>query len=513
MSVSETRPGSASAPPGTPAPGEADEPETKPLMLQRPATGPAMPPQLHPGMTTQVTTAVHPPVQPSNPPAPPKPTVSTPSMGIQPVGALPQQPHTPKPPSLGTPHAFVPPGTATPAMGNPPYQSQVVAPHQSQPILVAHQSQPVPPQFQQQPMHQQPPPYAPPPPPAHPSQPALPQAVPPAAGSSPRMGNTGTIPALPAAVVTGPQPQVPPAPGTGGFARHAGPPPGPPRITVQYPQIGSTLKSARGTYVVQSTIGSGEFGAVYECIGPFDQTYALKMVRPSNRPYSEVQAEWAREQSRLFSLRHPNVVYIYDSFEQGHLFYLALERCDHALKAMLGTPMQEGLVLEMTRQLLAAVQFLHDNDVVHDDLHAGNVLITHTDRPTVKISDFGISNELRGMTAVRPNVVHHAIMAPEILATGYTSRQSDIYQVGLLLYWMLTGEPAIQMDVPYQELVRQVAEGEPRQRADQIGTPFGTLIAKMLRRREAFRYTSAREVWADLRELPAWKQRALFPTK
>ena len=286
-----------------------------------------------------------------------------------------------------------------------------------------------------------------------------------------------------------------------------------PRITVQYPQVGSTLKGQRGSYVVRDVIGSGEFGAVYDCIGPFDQIYALKMVRPSNRPYSEVQAEWAREQSRLFSLRHPNVVYIYDSFEQDHLFYLALERCDHALKDMLGTPMQEGLVLEMTRQLLAAVQFLHDNEVVHDDLHAGNVLITHTDRPTVKISDFGISNELRGMTAVRPNVVHHAIMAPEILATGYTSRQSDLYQVGLLLYWMLAGEPAIQMDVPYQELVRQVAEGEPRRRAEQLGTPFGDLIAKMLRRREAFRYASAREVWAELRELPAWKQRNLFPVK
>jgi eukaryotic-like serine/threonine-protein kinase len=175
--------------------------------------------------------------------------------------------------------------------------------------------------------------------------------------------------------------------------------------------------------------------------------------------------------------------------------------------------MQEGLVIEMTRQTLAAVQFLHDNDVVHDDLHAGNVLITHLDRPTVKISDFGISHELRGMPAVRPNVVHHAIMAPEIIATGYTSKQSDLYQVGLLIYWMLVGEPAIQMDVPYQELVRQVSDGEPRKRAEQLGTPLGNLIAKMLRRREAFRYTSAREVWADLRELPAWKQRQLFPAR
>lgn len=405
------------------------------------------------------------------------------------------------------------PGAYPNADGRSGHQTPPLQPAaQPQPLANPYQSQVIPNSYPQGPSPYGPPKTgtqpAPPMTGTHPMPPqSIPQA-PPAPGSAPRMGNTGTIPAMVAANVQPPPPQQPMYPRqTGNLGTTAN------RITVQYPQVGGTLKGARGSYVVRDVIGSGEFGAVYECIGPFDQIYALKMVRPSNRPYSEVQAEWSREQSRLFSLRHPNVVYIYDSFEQDHLFYLALERCDHALKAMLGTPMQEGLVLEMTRQLLAAVQFLHDNEVVHDDLHAGNVLITHTDRPTVKVSDFGISHELRGMNAVRPHVVHHAIMAPEILATGYTSRQSDLYQVGLLLYWMLTGEPAIQMEVPYQDLVRQVADGAPRLRAEQLGTPFGDLIAKMLRRREAFRYASAREVWADLRELPAWKQRNLFPVK
>ena len=286
------------------------------------------------------------------------------------------------------------------------------------------------------------------------------------------------------------------------------------QYAIQYPGVGAVLVSARGTYAVQSVIGTGEFGAVYECIGPFDQVYAVKMIRPANRPYTEVQAEWAKEVQRLMSLRHPNVVYIFDAFEQSHLFYLALERCEHPLTAMLGHPMQEGLVIELARQLLAAVQFLHDNDVVHDDLHPGNVLITHdVDRPWVKISDFGISHELRGQLAIKPNVVHHAIMAPEILATGYTSKQSDLYQVGLLLYWMVTGAPAVGPGVPYNDLVQMVADGEPRRRAEAIGTPLGALIAKMLRRREAYRYTSAREVWADLRGLPAWQKRALFPVR
>ncbi len=285
-------------------------------------------------------------------------------------------------------------------------------------------------------------------------------------------------------------------------------------FSVRFPELGSILRSARGEYFVRAVIGAGEFGAVYDCVGPFDQVYAVKLVRPDRRPYEEVHAEWAREVQRLLSLRHPNVVYIFDAFEDGSLFYLALERCDHPLAAMLGAPMQEGLVIELARQLLAAVQFLHDNDVVHDDLHPGNVLIAQgRDRPIVKITDFGISAELRGLPAIRPNVVHHAIMAPEVIATGYTTKQSDIYQVGLLLYWMLTGQSAVPQGVPYNELLRCVADGIPRARAEAIGTPLGDLVARMLRRREQFRFASAREVWTELRKIEAWQRRDLFPAR
>ena len=78
---------------------------------------------------------------------------------------------------------------------------------------------------------------------------------------------------------------------------------------------------------------------------------------------------------------------------------------------------------------------------------------------------------------------------------------------------MLTGESAVPLDVPYAELVRCVADGVPRRRAEALGTPFGHLVAKMLRRREQFRYGTARDVWAELRTLPAWQSRQLFPTR
>jgi serine/threonine-protein kinase len=104
-------------------------------------------------------------------------------------------------------------------------------------------------------------------------------------------------------------------------------------------------------------------------------------------------------------------------------------------------------------------------------------------------------------------------MAPELLAAGYTSKQSDLYQIGLIMYWMITGRPPIDLEVPYPLLAAQIADGVARQRAEALGTPFGAVVAKLLRRRDVYRYTSAREVWADLRQLPAWQTRALFPVR
>jgi serine/threonine-protein kinase len=270
---------------------------------------------------------------------------------------------------------------------------------------------------------------------------------------------------------------------------------------IRTPSPGDVIASGRGSYRIERQIGQGAQGAVYESVGAFDQRFALKLQVPAMRPYAEVYGQWRAEAQRLLLLRHPNVVYLHDAFEHNFLFYMALEWCPHALKELLLHPLPLELAVELMRQLLAATQYLHDNEIVHGDMHAGNVLLTELERPVAKLADFGISQELQGKGFARPNVVHHAIMAPEVVASGYTSRQSDLYQLGLLFFWMVTGQPPLDYGVPYPELVRQVTEGIPRARAEALHAPAGPIIAKMLRRREAYRYASAHEVWQDLRRL------------
>jgi serine/threonine-protein kinase len=72
------------------------------------------------------------------------------------------------------------------------------------------------------------------------------------------------------------------------------------------------------------------------------------------------------------------------------------------------------------------------------------------------------------------------------------------------MYQMHTGTSAIDVEVQYPEIARQISDGGPRQKAEGLGTPVGNVIAKLLRRRDAYRYQYAREVWEDLRQV-VWR--------
>jgi serine/threonine protein kinase len=262
--------------------------------------------------------------------------------------------------------------------------------------------------------------------------------------------------------------------------------------SMAFPMSGGVVRSPKGfSYLLGNLMGEGAFGAVF-------------VFQPANRPYYEVRAEWLGEAERLYRLRHPNIVYVFDYFEAGGLFYLVLEKCDHSLEKMIGTPFTDRLVVEIMRELLFAVQYLADNEIVHNDLHAGNILVVQGKNITCKISDLGIAQEMYGQYAVRPQIVHHRIMAPEVVAGGYTTKQSDLYQLGLLLYAMHTGEYPIDFSVGYDEVIEQIRLGSPRARAEALGTPLGQIASVMLRRHQQYRYTSPNQVWEDLRRLDLW---------
>jgi serine/threonine-protein kinase len=162
------------------------------------------------------------------------------------------------------------------------------------------------------------------------------------------------------------------------------------------------------------------------------------------------------------------------------------------------------LVVDLSRQILFALQYLSDSEIIHNDLHAGNILVQQGDELTLKLSDLGIAQDLAGQQAVRPQLVQHRIMAPELVAGGYSTKQSDLYQLGLLMYEMHTGQYPLDTARGYEAMVQQIKEGVPRLKAEALGTPIGNIASVLLRRNEQYRYTSPAQVWEELRRLDVW---------
>jgi serine/threonine protein kinase len=95
-------------------------------------------------------------------------------------------------------------------------------------------------------------------------------------------------------------------------------------------------------------------------------------------------------------------------------------------------------------------------------------------------------------------------MGPELIAGGYTTKQSDLYQLGLLMYEMHTGQYPVDSSQGYDAMLQQIKEGVPRLKAEALGTPIGNIVSVLLRRNEQYRYTSPAQVWEELRRLDVW---------
>ena len=254
---------------------------------------------------------------------------------------------------------------------------------------------------------------------------------------------------------------------------------------------------------MEGELGRGGFGRAFRCTDEFELPMVAKYLLPRRQPKAEQRAAWEKEIALMEAVRHPHVVHLYDAFHDANRFWLVMERCDGCVRDLVEGNATRGFrkaeVVDFGRQVLSALNAIHAAGIIHRDLHIDNVLYTLRDGTVqLKVSDFGISKLL---TEEDSEHAYTAIgrafdVAPELVTLGYTSQQSDIYQTGLLLFYLLTGEPAISSsDGPAQTVI---ARGLARRRAENLGTPLGDVLARMLRRRDEYRYASAMDAWRAL---------------
>jgi serine/threonine-protein kinase len=197
-----------------------------------------------------------------------------------------------------------------------------------------------------------------------------------------------------------------------------------------------------GRYRVIERRGRGGMGEVYRADDlKLGQPVALKFLPSEVDRDPALLTQLHTEVRMARQVSHPNVCRVYDIDEiDGHTF-LSMEYVDGEDLASLLRRVgrfPEDRALEIARQICAGIAAAHERGVVHRDLKPANVMLDGTGK--VRVTDFGLA----GIAGESIRAGTPAYMAPEQLAGGEVTPQSDIYSLGLVLYEVFTGQRALE---------------------------------------------------------------------
>jgi serine/threonine-protein kinase len=268
--------------------------------------------------------------------------------------------------------------------------------------------------------------------------------------------------------------------------------------------------------IVELLSDEGGMGAVYLGVHERIGRRAAVKALAARGPRAEFAARFENEARIQAALTHPHIAALYEYHVFDGQPFLVMEYVDGVTLAERLAECGRLPLAEAWRvfgQVVAAVAYLHNRDVLHRDLKPANIKINTAG--SVKLLDFGISKD-----AVSPHVTLHnhvvgtpPYLSPEQFETGRADKRSDVWALGVLLYEMLTGElpfspPAEARTTAEQwaALAAKVTRGEyvaPSQLNPRLPREVEAVIARCLRRRPADRYASAVELQAALDRLDA----------
>lgn len=235
---------------------------------------------------------------------------------------------------------------------------------------------------------------------------------------------------------------------------------------MQHLPIGSTLQG--GKFKIERVLGQGGFGITYLAVHPLmsyvtvkeyylkdyfnrdEETYHVTCATDSQKEMAQTyRRKFIKEAQTLHKLKHPNLVEIYDIFEENDTAYYAMEYIDG--ESLLDMVKRRGSIPEAEAvgyilKVAEALAFIHEHHVTHLDVKPGNILVSRVDG-TVKLIDFGAAKHYDGETGTQTTI------ATPCYSPGYApfeqykhggvalfSPESDIYALGATLYKLLSGK-------------------------------------------------------------------------
>jgi hypothetical protein len=291
--------------------------------------------------------------------------------------------------------------------------------------------------------------------------------------------------------------------------------------------FGSTLQAAApvpqrpvngvpfGRYLLLERLGEGGMSQVYTAVTfgveGFRRKFVVKRLRPELTSEPAVVAQFIDEANLASTLVHSNIVPVFDFGKQGEEYYLATE---YILGRDLGRIVRRMVEVEQRHlpvslslfcalETLKALEYAHTKageggqplGLVHRDVSPNNVLVSG--RGEVKLFDFGIVKAEGRVTRTQHGVVkgNVSFMSPEQARGVDIDARADLFSLGLVLYYCLTGEVLYQGNTTY-DLLLKAATGpgeEELARIAALPAPAASIVARALEVDPGRRYQSAGE--------------------
>lgn len=216
--------------------------------------------------------------------------------------------------------------------------------------------------------------------------------------------------------------------------------------------MSTALEHLKGKYEILEKLQEGGMGAVYKVRHRLlDEVRVIKVVRPQFKRDEEVKARFLREARTVIRLRHHNIAQLYDfSIDADENAFIVMEFIDgvtflELLRRARVLPLP--LVLEVSRQSLEALRYLHRRSIVHRDIAPDNLMLTRDEdgSPVVKLIDLGVAKALEGgssFTVAGTFLGKVRYASPEQFRTQegiQVEPRSDLYSFGVVLYQLVTG--------------------------------------------------------------------------
>jgi predicted Ser/Thr protein kinase len=268
-------------------------------------------------------------------------------------------------------------------------------------------------------------------------------------------------------------------------------------------QFREPLPGLLSGYRILRELGSGGMGRVLlasdERLG---REVAIKTLKPELRVNEPIRRRFLEEARALARLAHPHIVRIYELGGESEEPHFVMEYVQGTPLTQAARRMNLRARIELFRKVVAAVEFLHQNQLLHRDLKPGNILVDSNGEP--KLLDFGLALPIRDDTRLTQEgqvLGTPAYLSPEQAAGGLAlDARSDVFALGAILYELLTNAPPFPASCLAEQLraVREQDPALPRRLVPDLPGALQNICLKALEKDPAARYPSAQAMAEDL---------------